>query len=209
VRWWQKILAVLAVPSVGAMGFVIWQLVHAPSPSQRAAEALAAAAVGTPVPVSVPVADEALIGMRRYRHDLQRHQARTGDVLNELGNYHGRGDGTWIFRLGASMFAREASASTAALAADVTRFLTAIKTSSPVRCCGAFVATSCRVELPDPSAPRAWDREAKVHCVDDDGWRLSFLIVEGVVVQVVPDVFIRTAQALDAASDGERRTPTP
>jgi hypothetical protein len=65
------------------------------------------------------------------------------------------------------------------------------------------------VELPDPSAPRAWDREAKVHCVDDDGWRLSFLIVEGVVVQVVPDVFIRTAQALDAASDGERRTPTP
>ncbi len=156
----------------------------------------------------VPVADEAMVGLRRYGHDLQRHRAHTHEVMNELGNYHGHGDGTWIFRLGASAAASEAGISAAVLATDVARFLTAVQTTSPQRCCGVFVATSCTVEVPEPSAPRVWDREATVHCVDAERLRLSFVIVDGVVVQVVPHVLARTALALDLGPDGSRRTPT-
>lgn len=156
----------------------------------------------------VPVADEAMVGLRRYGHDLQRHRARTHEVMSELGNYHGHGDGTWIFRLGASAVASEAGISAAVLAQDVARFLTAVQTTSPQRCCGAFVATSCSVEVPEPSAPRAWDREATVQCVDAEGLQLSFVIVDGVVVQVVPHDLARTALALDLGPDGSRRAPT-
>ncbi len=66
-------------------------------------------------------------------------------------------------------------------------------------CCGAYKPERCEIRTRHPRDVRLTDTELVVVCRDATDAVLTFLVVDGAVVLVLPDTVARTALAVDAA----------